>query len=88
MAGRYFGPLIWLGFAIVFYQSGLAFTTWLLEPEHFAGSIDWFWVVLFPVLVPAFFVVNRRYGCASGACRGARCQLPAARGSSAAPPMP
>lgn len=87
-AGRYFGLIIWLGFAFVFYRSGLAVTTWLLEPEHFAGGIDWVWVALFPVLVPGFFVVNRRYGCASGACRAASCESPPPRGSSAGPLMP
>jgi hypothetical protein len=60
--------LIWVLFAIVFYQSGLTATVWLLEPETFRGGIDWLWLALFPVLLPLFFVVNRVCGCASGAC--------------------
>jgi hypothetical protein len=63
------GRLIWVAFAVVFFYSGLFTTEWLLEPEQFAGGWRWILVGLFPVLVPAFFVVNRRYGCASGACR-------------------
>jgi len=60
--------LIWVVFAIVFYQSGLTATVWLLEPENFRGGIDWLWLALFPALLPLFFVVNRLCGCASGAC--------------------
>lgn len=60
--------LIWVLFAIVFYQSGLTATVWLLEPENFRGGVDWLWLALFPVLLPLFFVVNRVCGCASGAC--------------------
>ncbi len=60
--------LIWVVFAIVFYQSGLTATTWLLEPENFRGGIDWLWLGLFPALLPLFFVVNRLCGCASGTC--------------------
>jgi hypothetical protein len=60
--------LIWVLFAIAFYQSGLAATVWLLEAENFRGGIDWLWLTLFPVLLPLFFVVNRFCGCASGAC--------------------
>ena len=63
------GRVLWVLFAIVFFQSGLTFTTWLLEPESFEGGFQWLWVVAFPFLVPAFFAVNRRLGCASGACR-------------------
>ena len=60
--------LIWVLFAIVFYQSGLAATVWLLEPESFHGGVDWLWLALFPALLPLFFIVNRVCGCASGAC--------------------
>ena len=60
--------LIWVLFAIVFYQSGLTATVWLLEPENFRGGVDWLWLALFPVLLPLFFVVNRVCGCAGGAC--------------------
>ena len=62
------GRLVWVVFAIVFYQSGLTATVWLLEPENFRGGIDWLWLALFPALLPLFFVVNRLCGCASGAC--------------------
>ena len=60
--------LIWVLFAILFYQSGLTATRWLLESENFRGGIDWLWLGLFPALLPLFFVVNRLCGCASGHC--------------------
>lgn len=65
---------IWLGFAAVFFQSGTTFTAWALAPQSFAGGAAWIWVGAFPILLAAFFVVNRRFGCASGSClpRGAR----------------
>ena len=69
------GRLIWVAFAFVFFYSGLYTTEWLLEPEQFAGGWHWLLVALFPVLLPAFFVVNRRYGCASGACRAGTCNV-------------
>ena len=61
-------PVLWMLFAILFYYSGLSFTTWLLEPENLTGVMDEVRAALFPVLLPAFFVVNRRIGCASGRC--------------------
>lgn len=61
------GWIAWVGFAIVFFYSGLFFTEWLLD-DGFGGGWRWILVAVFPLLVPAFFVVNRRYGCASGAC--------------------
>lgn len=60
--------LVWLGFAILFYTSGEAFTTWLLEPEHVQTGWQWLRIAIFPVLLPLFFVVNRRFGCAGGSC--------------------
>jgi len=66
--------LLWVLFAIVFYSSGLAFTTWLLEPEAFEGGLRWILVAAFPILVPAFFRVNRRLGCGSDLCTGAGCE--------------
>ena len=68
--------LLWVVFAIVFYYSGLGFTVWLMEPQNFAGGMDWVWVVLFPVLLPAFFLVNRRLGCSSGRCATGECEMP------------
>jgi hypothetical protein len=76
MASPLFKRVLWVIFAILFYQSGQAFTIWLLEPENFAGGLDWFWMLLFPVLLPAFFVVNRHLGCATGACSDGECELP------------
>lgn len=64
----------WVLFAILFYQCGLAFTTWVIEPEGFAGGAQWVKVFLFPVLVPLFFVVNGRLGCAAGTCEGGHCR--------------
>ncbi len=66
---------MWVLFAVLFYQSGLNFTVWLLEPENFAGGANWIWVILFPALLPAFFIVNRHLGCASGQCRSGSCEV-------------
>jgi hypothetical protein len=60
---------VYLGFAILFYKSGESFTVWLLQPAPIVGASQWVWIALFPVLLPLFFVVNRRFGCASAACR-------------------
>ncbi|HEO64581.1 MAG TPA: hypothetical protein ENI73_01805 [Spirochaetes bacterium] len=60
--------IVWILFAVLFYYSGLSFTTLLLEPQQFQGGIYWLLVVIFPILVPLFFVVGRYAGCASGAC--------------------
>ena len=64
---------LWLLFAITFFQSGMAFTTLALEPESFQGGSDWLWVMLFPVLFPAFFIVNRRLGCGTARCATKAC---------------
>ncbi len=69
------GRAIWVLFAVLFYQSGETFTVWLLEPESFTGGVAWFWVGLFPLLVPVFFVVNRYLGCATGDCTQGQCRL-------------
>ena len=66
--------LIYLLFAAVFYHAGETFVVWILEPELFRGGSQWLWIVLFPLLVPAFFMVNRRFGCASGSCSTQVCQ--------------
>jgi hypothetical protein len=68
--------LLWVVFAAVFYQSGMTFTVRLLQPQDLGGAMDWLWIAAFPVLLPAFFVVNRRLGCASGACHTGACDLP------------
>ncbi len=64
----------WVGFGILFYLSGEAATIWLLEPEQFTGGWQTFWLALFPVLLPAFFLLQRWFGCASGACRQGHCE--------------
>ncbi len=58
----------WVLFAILFYNSGQSFTIWLLQPEEFNGGAEWFWLAIFPLLLPAFFLINRHLGCASGQC--------------------
>ncbi len=68
--------LAWVLFAAVFYTSGLAATTWLLEPERLDGLADTLWALAFPLLLPAFFRVNGRLGCAGGPCRQGRCAPP------------
>ena len=76
--------VLWVLFAVIFFQSGLAFTTWLLEPQNFDGGMAWLWVALFPILLPAFFFVNRHLGCATGACASGRCGIPVDKGVSRA----
>lgn len=70
---------VWLGFAILFYNSGEAFTVWLLEPQRIQGVLQWLWIALFPALLPAFFVVNRRFGCASGSCSAGNSRMHSGR---------
>jgi hypothetical protein len=60
--------LVWFAFLIAFYQSGLEFTTLVLEPDTFEGGIQWLWAGSFPLMLPAFFYVSRWIGCGSGAC--------------------
>lgn len=67
--------LAWLLFAVIFYKSGETFTVWLLAPEGIAGAMQWFWAGLFPVLLPAFFIINRHLGCATGACAPGQCRI-------------
>lgn len=63
------GKIIWLGFTILFFYAGLFFTEWALGAEYFTGGWRWVMVTVFPFLIPGFFIVNRRYGCASGSCK-------------------
>ena len=58
----------WLLYAVLFYNAGLATTTWLLEHNAFAGGWQWLWVAAFPVLLLGFFRLNRHLGCAGGSC--------------------
>ena len=67
IARPFFGRVIWVLFAIVFFYSGMYFTEFVMAPREFTGGWLWLWVTAFPFLLPAFFVVNRRYGCATGA---------------------
>lgn len=76
VARPFVGRVIWVLFAIVFFYSGLYFTEFVMAPRSFAGGWLWLWVAAFPFLLPAFFIVNRRFGCASGACREGACAVP------------
>ncbi len=76
----------WLLFGVLFYLSGEAATVWLLDPAHFGGGRQWFWLALFPVLLPAFFLLPRWFGCASGHCQHGRCDLGERPPSSFPPP--
>ena len=58
----------WGAYAILFYNAGLSFTTWLMQPESFTGGSEWLWVALFPPLLVGFFVVNHRLGCGAAEC--------------------
>ncbi len=66
---------VYVGFAVIFFHSGLAATTWLMAPEMMRGGIDIVLALLFPVLLPAFFVVNRYFGCGAGGCGGGACRI-------------
>lgn len=86
VARPFLGRVIWMVFAIVFFYSGMYFTEFIMAPREFAGGWLWMWVAAFPFLLPAFFVVNRRYGCATGACRGETCAVPEPEDDAGAPP--
>ena len=68
-AGWVLDKILWVAFSIVFFYSGLFFTEWFLDAEAFAGGWRWVMIAAFPFLVPAMFIVNRRYGCAAGVCK-------------------
>jgi hypothetical protein len=59
----------WIVFAVMFYLSGEAATIWLLEPQAFTSGWQWFWLCLFPLLLPAFFRLQRFFGCSGGQCQ-------------------
>ena len=64
---------IWLIFAILFYQSGLAFTILIMTPDEFTGGFQWVWALTFPILLPSFFIINKYLGCATVACQDGQC---------------
>jgi hypothetical protein len=76
MSKPWFKPVFWILFLALFYQSGLAFTILLLEPENFEGGLQWGWAVLFPLLLPGYFYLNHRFGCAFGSCAVKGSQVP------------
>ncbi len=67
---------VWLVFAIPFYQAGLAFTIWLLEPQNLKPAQE-LWAMAFPGMMLLFVLLQRRLGCASGHCPGRPTQDPA-----------
>lgn len=67
--------IAWILFAIIFYLSGEQFTLWLMSDQSFGGGLAWIAVLAFPFLLPAFFVVNRYLGCASGTCADGVCMV-------------
>lgn len=68
--------VLWVLYAIAFYQSGLQFTTLLMNYEIFEGGINWLWAAAFPFLLVGFFLINKRLGCATGQCQQGRCDIP------------
>ncbi len=64
---------IWLVFAILFYQSGLDFTILIMTPDEFTGGFQWFWALMFPILLPSFFIINKHLGCAT--CQDGQCSM-------------
>ncbi len=67
--------IAWLVFAIPFYQAGLAFTVWLLEPQH-GYSVQELWAMAFPGMLLLFVLLQRHLGGASGYCRGRHTRSP------------
>lgn len=63
---------VYCGFMAVFFHSGLAATTWLVAPERLSGDLQRCSALLFPILLPAFFAVNRYLGCGR-CCTGPAC---------------
>jgi len=74
---------VWLGFAALFYRSGLGLTTWLLEPAQ-AGALERGFALAFPLLAVLFWPVNRRLGCLGSG----RCEAPPEDRSPRLPPGP
>ncbi len=44
-----------------------------MEPSQFAGGFQWVLALLFPLLLPTFFIINKHLGCASGTCQTGEC---------------
>ena len=63
--------MVWLLFAIPFYQSGLAFTVWILDPQNLRPTQE-LWALAFPGMLTLFVLLQRYAGCASGQCRAGR----------------
>ncbi|GEM_PF-2497574 len=63
---------VYCGFMAVFFHAGLAATTWLVAPERLGGDLQRYSALLFPILLPAFFAVNRYLGCGR-CCAGPAC---------------
>lgn len=63
-----------MGFAALFYQSGLQVTVLILEPASVSGAADWLWIASFPLLLSLWPAVNRRFGCSGGGCSRSACQ--------------
>ena len=58
----------WALYAALFYNAGLATTTWLVQPDAFTGGWNWLWIGVFPLLLAGVFKLNRHLGCAGGNC--------------------
>jgi hypothetical protein len=71
------GPMtkrfLWWGFAILFFQSGLDFTFLIFETNSFQGGIHWGFALLFPFLIPVFFIAGQYLGCSSKYCSSEEC---------------
>ncbi len=69
MTKRFF----WVIFGVIFYISGDSFFTLMLEPENFNGGFNWILVVIFPVIAPLSFFINKKLGCA--VCSSDSCNI-------------
>ncbi len=67
---------IWWGFAIIFFQSGLDFTILIFEANSFQGGFHWLFALMFPFLVPVFFIAGKYLGCSSKYCNSEGCNTP------------
>lgn len=66
---------LWLAWFAVFYQSGLALTTWLLGAGEELGGMERALAMLFPFLIVIFPGINRYCGRRGGPCRNGHCGL-------------
>lgn len=66
---------VWLAWFAVFYQSGLALTTWAIGTGEVPGAMDQALAMLFPFLIVIFPGIDRYCRRRGGPCRDGHCGL-------------